>query len=52
MGAIAAPGRVHPVLDDIGAAVEASRVVTDPDVMLGLSHDQVLSRLKSEPARA
>ena len=42
MGAIAAPGRVHPVLDDIGAAVEASRVVTDPDVMLGLSHDQAV----------
>lgn len=42
MSAIAAPGRIHPVLDEIGAAVEASRVVTDPDVMLGLSHDQAV----------
>ncbi len=40
MAAVAAP--VHPVLEAIGAGVDASRVVTDPEVMLGLSHDQAV----------
>lgn len=42
MAAVAVPGTRHAVLGEIGSAIEASRVVTDPDVMLGLSHDQAV----------